>query len=100
MYDEPIAKHAPGLAEDALNLSIVGASAAVAALLSLALAGAALTATPPSPDVRRIQVRVVEPPSPVRTLVVVSDGAGARRVHVTGAGRLRWDDFAELRRAR
>ncbi|HUF75810.1 MAG TPA: hypothetical protein VMM35_06010 [Longimicrobiales bacterium] len=99
MPDEPTPKHEPRMAEDAKNLSIVGASAAVAGLLSLTLVGAALTATPWGSEVRRVDVRVVEPASPSAPLVVVSHVSGAGRLYGTvrtrdgevATGYIRWD---------
>ena len=99
MRDEPTPQHEPSVAEDAKNLSIVGASAAVAALLSLALVGTAVTSTPWEGEVRRVDVRVVEPASRMAPLVVVSHGSGAGRLYGTvrardgeiATGYIRWD---------
>lgn len=86
MRHENTPKHQPSMAEDARNLSIVGASAAVATLLSLALVGRAL-AGGLERDVRRVEVRVVEPASPVAPLVVVARASGEGRLYGTVRAR-------------
>lgn len=96
--------HEPGLKEDAKNLSVVGGSAAVAALITLALLAARSNAAPEPEVVREIRPVVVEvekvepeapepPPEPEAPLTGIDRLYGTVTT-VYGSeftGYLRWD---------
>lgn len=103
MSQEAKPRHEPTLGEDAKNLSVVGASAALAALVTVGL----LSAAPAEPPVHRVEIRTVTrvvtqpepPPEPESSLLVMSYQTGANRlygtVHARDGSRLtgyiRWD---------
>ncbi len=97
-------RHEPGLKEDAKNLSVIGGSAALAALATIALLAANSNAAPEPVVVREIQPVIVEvaveEPEPVAEPVEVSAPlSGIDRLYgtvttvhgVTATGYLRWD---------
>lgn len=95
-------RHEPGLKEDAKNLSVIGGSAALAALATIALLAANSNAAPEPVVVREIQPVIVEVAveEPVAEPVEVSAPlSGIDRLYgtvttvhgVTATGYLRWD---------